>query len=167
MSFLLRAGFIESSMRQKKKKEELSGWIFVSKSGFKKRHTLLCEVEEGGQWRSSGHARGGIAKFVEERVDEGGDGVNPDGGHILEELGEEVKGLRGRGLGLEDLGPWARFDLWEGELGVVRVHGLDLLAGWSSQDLNDFHKLIDGGLSREEGLTQHQLCHDTPRGPEV
>eukprot|EP00955_Chlamydomonas_euryale_P098280 365130-Chlamydomonas_euryale.AAC.31 len=56
----------------------------------------------------------------------------------------------------EDLGPRMRLDLRELELGVVRVHCVDLLACWCAQHFNDLHQLVDAALSWEEWLSQHQ-----------
>lgn len=54
-------------------------------------------------------------------------------------------------------------DLRELMLHVVGVHSLDLFPSWCSKDLDDLNQLINSALSREQGLTQHQLCHDTSR----
>ena len=56
-----------------------------------------------------------------------------------------------------------RFDLWELVLHIIRIHGLDLLPRRCPQNLDDLHQLVDAALTREQGLTQHQLGHDTPR----
>jgi hypothetical protein len=53
------------------------------------------------------------------------------------------------------------FDLWEFMLHIIRVHGLDLLPRRCSQNLDNLHQLVDAALAREQGLTQHQLSHDT------
>ena len=127
----------------------------------------MGEIEEGRKRLATGHLGFGVAKLVEKRVNHGGHGVDSDGGHILQELGEDVQGLRWDGLGLENLGPGAGLDLGEGEVGVVGVHGEDLLARGCAQDLDDLHQLIDGRLAREEGLPEHELGHDTPGGPQV
>lgn len=34
-----------------------------------------------------------------------------------------------------NLMPWMSLDLWELELGVMRIHALDFLTCWCSQDL--------------------------------
>ena len=55
------------------------------------------------------------------------------------------------------------FDLWEFVLHIIRVHGLDLLPRRCPQNLDDLHQLVDTTLTREQGLAQHQLSHDTSR----
>ena len=37
------------------------------------------------------------------------------------------------------LAPWMRLDLRELELGVVGIHGMDLLASWRAEHLNDLY----------------------------
>ena len=56
-----------------------------------------------------------------------------------------------------------RFDLWELVLHIIRVHGFDLLPRRCPQNLDDLHQLVDAALTREQGLTQHQLSHDASR----
>ena len=53
---------------------------------------------------------------------------------VLEQLADEVDGL-GRRFGLEHASPRVRLDLREFELGVVGIHGLDLLARWRAYHL--------------------------------
>lgn len=60
-----------------------------------------------------------------------------------------------------------RLDLGELVLHVVGVHGADLLAGGSSQNLDDLDQLVDAGLSLEKRLAEHELSHDTSGGPDV
>jgi len=52
------------------------------------------------------------------------------------------------------------FDLWELVLHIIRIHGLDLFPRRCPQNLDDLHQLVDAALTREQGLTQHQLSHD-------
>lgn len=52
-------------------------------------------------------------------------------------------------------------------LHVVGIHGADLVAGGSAEHLDDFDKLINAGLAREEWLSQHELSHDATSGPDV
>jgi hypothetical protein len=49
----------------------------------------------------------------------------------------------------------------------VRVHGLDLVPRGRSEDLDDLDELVDAWFSREKGLAQHQLSHDTSRRPDI
>lgn len=62
---------------------------------------------------------------------------------------------------------WVRLDLGELVLHVVGVHGADLLAGGSSQDLDDLNQLVDAGLSLEQGLAKHELSHDASGRPDI
>jgi hypothetical protein len=45
-------------------------------------------------------------------------------------------------------------DLGELELGVVLVHGLNLLACGCAQDLDDLHQLIHSAFARKERLAK-------------
>ena len=65
------------------------------------------------------------------------------------------------------LAPGMRLDLREFELGVILVHGLDLLARGRAHDFDDFYELIHIAVAREEGLAEHQLRKDTPKRPRV
>lgn len=60
-----------------------------------------------------------------------------------------------------------RLDLRELVLHIIRVHGSDLITSGRAEDLDNFDKLIDARLSREQGLTEHELCHDTSSGPNI
>ena len=60
-----------------------------------------------------------------------------------------------------------RLDLGELVLHVIRVHSLDLLSRWRTEHLDDLHQLVDPTLSREQGLAQHQLCHNAVRRPDI
>lgn len=62
-------------------------------------------------------------------------------------------------------GMW--LDLRELVLHVIGVHGPNLLASGSTKNLDDLHKLIDTGFTREEWLAQHQFCHDTSSRPHI
>lgn len=66
-----------------------------------------------------------------------------------------------------DLREWVWLDLWELMLHVVGVHGSDLFASRCTEDLDDFHELIDSRLSGEEWLTEHQFRHDASRRPNI
>ena len=50
---------------------------------------------------------------------------------------------------------------------VVGVHGANLIASGSSQDLDDLNQLVDTRLTGEQGLTEHELSHDTTSRPNV
>ena len=60
-----------------------------------------------------------------------------------------------------------RLDLGELVLHVVGVHGADLVTGGGAEHLDDFDKLINAGLAREEWLSQHELSHDAASAPDV
>ena len=60
-----------------------------------------------------------------------------------------------------------RLDLWELVFHVIWIHSADLLTGWGAQHFDDFNKLINTRLSREQRLTKHQLGHDAARGPDI
>ena len=53
------------------------------------------------------------------------------------------------------------------EFGVVLIHGLDLLLGRCTQDLDDFHQLVYPTFTGKERLPEHQLSHNTPCGPNI
>jgi hypothetical protein len=58
---------------------------------------------------------------------------------------------------------WMRLNLREFVLHVIRVHRLDLLSRWRSQNLDNFDQLIDSTFAREEGLAEHEFRHHTTR----
>jgi hypothetical protein len=60
-----------------------------------------------------------------------------------------------------------RLDLGELVFHVVGVHGADLIASRSSQDLDDLNQLVDTRLTREQRLTEHELSHDTASRPDI
>jgi hypothetical protein len=60
-----------------------------------------------------------------------------------------------------------RLDLGELVFHVVGVHGADLIASRSSQDLDDLNQLVDARLTREQRLTEHELSHDTASRPDI
>jgi hypothetical protein len=45
-----------------------------------------------------------------------------------------------------------RLDLWELELRVVRIHGVNLLTSGGSEHLDDFNQLVHAALAGEQGL---------------
>lgn len=131
-----------------------------------------------------GKAAGRVSDLVEKGMAHCLDGREALGGRVLEQSCNEVDGFYGRfaedlvSLGklgsprIEDeattcLAKWVRLDLWKFVLHVVRVHGADLLLGGCAQDLDDLHQLIYARFPRKEGLTEHELCHDTSRGPHI
>jgi hypothetical protein len=63
--------------------------------------------------------------------------------------------------------PGVSLDLRELELGVVFVHGLNLLAGGRAQHLDDLHQLIHATLAWEQRLAQQELCQHAAHGPNV
>jgi len=67
----------------------------------------------------------------------------------------------------EDLLPWERLDLREFVLGVVGVHGENLLTGWGTEDFDDLDQLVDTALSWEDGLAEHELSDDAADGPDI
>ena len=62
---------------------------------------------------------------------------------------------------------WMWFDLWELVLHIVRVHRANLIARRSAEHFDDLDELIDTGFTREERLSEHQLCHNTSRRPHI
>ena len=53
------------------------------------------------------------------------------------------------------------FDLREFEFGVVRVHGMDLVSGRSTENLDDFDKLVYARITREYWLSKEKFSDDT------
>lgn len=70
-------------------------------------------------------------------------------------------------INLTHLVEWMRFNLRELVLHVIRVHRLDLISRRCSQNLDNFHKLINATLSWEERLTEHEFRHHTTSRPNV
>lgn len=60
-----------------------------------------------------------------------------------------------------------RLDLRELVFHVVGVHGANLVASRSSQDLDDLDQLVNTRLTREQGLAEHELSHDTTSRPDI
>jgi hypothetical protein len=52
-------------------------------------------------------------------------------------------------------------DLREFVLHVIGVHRTNLLTSRCTENLDDFHQLVNTRLTGEEGLTKHQLRHNT------
>lgn len=68
---------------------------------------------------------------------------------------------------LSYLAKGVRLDLREFMFHVIGIHGTDLVACRSAQDLDNFHQLIDTRLSREKRLTQHEFRHHTAGRPNI
>lgn len=124
------------------------------------------EILESTAWVTRIWELGGwVAKLVEEWMNHGVGSGQALSWCVLEEAGDEVNGVR---VCLsEDFIEWVWLDLWELVLHVVWVHGADLIPGWSSQHLNDLNELVNSRLSREEWLSEHQLCHDAASRPHI
>lgn len=60
-----------------------------------------------------------------------------------------------------------RLDLRELVLHVVGVHGANLISSRCSQHLDDLYELVNARLAWEKRLSEHQLCHDATRRPDV
>ncbi len=112
-----------------------------------------------------GEPRVGVPELVEEGMHHGIHGGKTLSRRVLEQAGDQVDGI---GVGLtEHLVERVRLDLRELVLHVVRVHGSDLFPSGRPQDLDDLDELVDARLSGEERLSQHELGHNAPGGPDV
>lgn len=60
-----------------------------------------------------------------------------------------------------------RLDLGKLMFHIIGIHGPDLILGWGSENLNNLDQLIDATLTREDGLPEHELGHNTAGGPDV
>lgn len=60
-----------------------------------------------------------------------------------------------------------RLNLRELVLHVVGVHRPDLVARGRAEDFYDLDQLVNTRFAGEEGLTEHELCHDTTSRPDV
>ena len=127
---------------------------------------FLGEVEQLGKRLAVWKAGVGVAKLVEVRVEKASKGSRSSLWIVLEEVGYEVNGLT-RSAVTEHLLPGQRSNLRESVFFVVRVHGLDLLLGGSSKDLNDFNQLVDTTFTRENRLSKHKLSDDTADRPHI
>jgi hypothetical protein len=85
---------------------------------------------------------------------------------VLEYRGNEVDGIGGRAAP-KNFVPRMRADLGKLELGVVRIHSSNLLAGWCSQHLDDLNQLVNSTLPWEEWLAEKHLRRHTPRAPNI
>ena len=52
----------------------------------------------------------------------------------------------------KNFGPLIGFNLRKFELGIVGVHGVDLVPAWCTQNLDYLNKLVDATVTREDGL---------------
>mmetsp|Transcript_15888 Transcript_15888/g.18402 ORF Transcript_15888/g.18402 Transcript_15888/m.18402 type:complete len:329 (-) Transcript_15888:80-1066(-) len=127
---------------------------------------LLCEVEQVRQRVAVGQLALLLPQLVEERVQQALHRLQALGRVVDQNLRNEVDGVGGRSRP-EDLLPRVRLDLRELELGVVRVHGHDLLFGRGSQHLDDLDELVDAGLAWEQRLAQQQLGDHAADAPHV
>lgn len=101
-----------------------------------------------------------VPELVKERMDHRLNGSESARGRVFQKSGDELQSLWWCPR-TEDLAEGVRFDLRELVLHIVGVHRLDLLPRWCSQNFDDLNQLIDSALAGEEGLTQHQLGHNT------
>lgn len=134
--------------------------------------TVTREVEEGRKVSQIpalvprvGQLGVRVANLVEEGMYHGINGSKSLRRGVLEQSRDQVNGIGVRFT--EDLVERMGLDLWELVLHVVRVHGPNLITGWRSQDLDNFHQLVDARLSREQRLAKHQLGHDAASRPNV
>ena len=127
---------------------------------------MAGEVKEGREVLSVGEARPAIAQLVEEGVGTPLEGLDAAVGGVRQRRADVVHCLFGR-LGSEHFPPLAGLDLGELELGVVGVHGADLLPSGGAEDLDDLDELIDAGIAGEERLAEKELGPDTSLGPNV
>lgn len=127
---------------------------------------MAGEVKEGREFLAIGEARSAIPQLVEEGVRAALEGLDAAVGGIRKRRADVVHGLLG-GLGPEYLAPLAGFDLGELELGVVGVHGANLLPGRGAEDLDDLDELVDAGIAGEQRLAEKELGADAALGPNV
>ena len=111
-------------------------------------------------------SRGRLPEFIEKGVLASLVRRESFGGLINEELGDEIDGFR-RGGETENLRPEVGLDLGEIKVREGAVHGLDLLAGGSAEDLDDFDQLIDARFAGEQRLSQQELSQNAPGGPDI
>jgi hypothetical protein len=117
-----------------------------------------------------------VPQLIEEGVNHGVDGRQPLSRGVFQQLGDQIDRIR---IGLPEhlcmrklrpkcvpvfftyLTERMRLDLGKLVLHVVGVHGTNLVSGRRAEDFDDLHELVNTGLSREQGLTKHELCHHT------
>ena len=127
---------------------------------------MAGEIKEGREFLAVREARSAIPQLVEEGVRAALEGLDAAVGGIRQRRADVVHGLLG-GLGPEHLPPLAGHDLRELELGVVGVHGADLLPGRGAEDFDDLDELVDAGIAGEERLAEKELGSDAALGPNV
>lgn len=111
----------------------------------------------GGVW---------VAELVKVGMRENLDGGGPLFGRVLEHGLEQLDGVGQRAL--EYAGEGVGAYLWEALLrAVMRVHGLDLVAGRRAQHFYDLDELINAVSTGEKWLAQHELGHDADAAPHV
>lgn len=122
--------------------------------------TERSKVEQRREILAVGKSCFRVPEFVKEGMDHRLHRSEPARGRVFQKSGDKLQGFWWC-PGTEDLAKGVRFDLRELVLHVVGVHRLNLLPRRCSQNLDDLNQLIDSALSREEGLSQHQLGHNT------
>jgi hypothetical protein len=125
-----------------------------------------------------------IPQLIKEWVDHGIDGRKTLCGRIFEQFRDQIdrirvslpKHLRGllarKPMTTETkyrsyLTERMRLDLRELVLHVVWVHRADLVPSGCSEHFDDLHKLVDTRLAGEQGLSEHELCHNATSGPDI
>lgn len=151
--------------------------------------TMVVEVVEGRQIPHSAigvtgvrQTCAGIPQLIKEGVHHGVNGRKSLRRCVLEQLGDQVNGVgvgfaedlqdcksggRVSNIILTNLVERMRLDLRKLVLHVVRVHGTDLVSCGCTENLDDFDKLVDTRLTREQRLSEHELSHDTASRPHV
>ena len=67
----------------------------------------------------------------------------------------------------ENFGPLISFNLRKFELGIVWVHGVDLVPAWRTQNLDYLNKLVDATIPRENRLPKKKLSDNAAYGPYI
>jgi len=129
-------------------------------------HTERGKVEQRWEIFAVGQSRLWVPELVKEGVDHGLDRCEPSGWRVFQKTGNQLQCLW-RGPGPEDFVEGVGFDLGELVLHVIGIHCLDLLPRRCSKYFDNLHKLINATLAREQGLSKHQLGHDTSSRPDI
>ena len=98
-----------------------------------------------------------LAIGTSEREGEGGSEGGREGGR---ERGREEERA-------SYLVPGVRLDLRKLKLGIIAVHGFDLLPCRRAQHLDDFNQLIHAAVAREQRVAQQQLRSHAAFAPDV